>query len=272
MGLAATFARAAGEGGTGEGGTGLMSPRSITVALMRLGDWQPWLAEAFALLSVEEAARVRRRRIPDHRDARVLAYALHRLLLGSALGCRPADVPLHRDGLGCPRLPGDIACTSLSHAPGVIALALTTSGPVGVDIEPRGRAAVMPGIARCVCHTSEAIELSTLDETARAAAMLALWVRKEALLKAAGVGLAVPMESFAAPEHHALQVPALFAQTVQVRMLEAGDGCVAAVAGATGAVVDCRWLRPALASLADAGATQSSPAPHNLGSALAEAR
>ena len=248
MGLRGAFARAVvAQSGNGAGCNGLMSPRKITVALLKLGDWRPWLAEAAALLSAEEAARVRRRRVPADRDARVLAYALHRLLLGRALGCQPADVLLHRDGLGCPRLPGDIACTSLSYAQGFIALALTTSGPVGVDIEPRGRAAVMPGIARCVCHASETIALAARDETARAAAMLALWVRKEALLKAAGVGLAVPMESFAAPEHHALQVPALFDEAVQVRMLDAGDDCVAAVAGATGAVVECRWLRPALA-------------------------
>ena len=252
MGLASVFASA-----LPEGGQPMMSPRKISVALLQLGDWQPWLAEASALLSVDEDARVRRRRFSSDRDTLVLAYALHRLLLGSAMGRDPADVPLHRDGLGCPRLPGDIAYTSLSHSQGFVALAVTASGPVGVDIEPRERAVAMAAIAGCVCHDSEAAELADLDEAARSAAMLALWVRKEALLKAAGIGLAVPMESFAAPEHHALQVPALFAEAVQVRMLDAGDDCVAAVAGASAVVVECGWLRPASPPPVDASARQS---------------
>ena len=238
-GLAGVFARA-----WGQRCPSPLARRNITVALLAVADWRRWLDDAIALLSADEAARVQRRRMATDREALAIAYALHRLLLGRVLGCEPQDVPLHRDALGCPRLAGGIAHTSLSHADGAIALAVTISGPVGVDVEPRSRAAVMAEIARSVCHPSEAAGFSMLDEAARSAAMLALWVRKEALLKAAGIGLAVPMESFAAPEHHALRVPAVSAGAVQVRMLDAGAGCIAAVAGAPGAIVDCRWLRP----------------------------
>ncbi len=220
-----------------------LSP-AITVVLLELGDWQPWLAEASRLLDPAEAERVRRRRSMLDRNALTLAYALHRLLLGHVADQDPSEVQLYRDELGCPRLAGDIAYTSLSHSEGLIALAVTTSGPVGVDIEPVGRSAVMAEIAGCVCHPSEADELAGLDETTRAAAMLALWVRKESVLKAAGIGLAVPIESFAAPEHAALSLPGLFPDTVQVQMLDAGNACLAAVAGARGVAIDCRWLWP----------------------------
>lgn len=234
--------------------------RAITVTLLEVRDWQPWLADAVALLSEGEAGRVQRRRVAADREALALAYALHRLLLGKVLGRDPTDVPLHRDERGCPRLAGDIAYTSLSHADGLIALAVTTSGPLGVDIEPRDRAAVMPEIARSVCHRSEAAELSALDEPARAAALLAIWVRKEALLKAAGIGLAVPMETFAAPEHHSLlMLPALFADPVQVRMLGAGDRCVAAIAGPPGVGIECRWVRPPIDSRVAGPPTRTRP-------------
>ncbi len=231
--------------------------RSIAVALLEVRDWQPWLAEAALLLSADEAARVGRRRIATDRDALALAYALHRLLLGTVLGRDPTDVPLDRDERGCPRLADGLAYTSLSHADGLIALAVATSGPVGVDIEPSGRAAIMAEIARSVFHHSEAAELAVLDGPARAGALLALWVRKEALLKAAGIGLAVPMETFAAPEHDALRLPALLAEAVQVRMLGAGGRCVAAVAGPIGTRIECHWLRPPIGARADDPSTRS---------------
>ena len=224
--------------------------RNITVALLEVAQWLPWLDDARRLLDSDEAARVRRRRFPAHRDALAIAYAVHRLVLGQALGQEPAQVPLTRDDLGCPRLPGDVAFTSLSHADGVVALAVTRSGPVGIDIELRSRAAVMLELAGSVCHPRDAADISGLDVCARGAAMLALWVRKEALLKAAGVGLAVPMASFAAPEHPALWLPVLFAGPVRVQMLAAGPSCVVAVAGATGSEVECRWLRPVSGSSA----------------------
>lgn len=218
---------------------------AIAVALVRTRDWRPWLADALTLLSADEAERVQRRRIATDRETLAIAYALHRLLLGRFLGVRhPGHVPLHRDERGCPRLAGDIAYTSLSHCDGLIAIAVTTSGPVGVDIEPRARGVVMAAIARCVCHSSEAAELALLDAPARAAALLAIWVRKEAVLKAAGVGLAVPMETFAAPVHPALMLPALSADAIQVRMLDAGDEWVAAVAGPPAIDVVCRPLGP----------------------------
>ncbi|MET0808813.1 MAG: 4'-phosphopantetheinyl transferase superfamily protein [Pseudoxanthomonas sp.] len=216
----------------------------IAVALIDARRWGPWLNDASGLMSAEEWARVQRRRVPADRDALALAYALHRLLLGSLLGVAPRQVPLGRDELGCPRLAGDVAYTSLSHSDELIALAVTGSGPVGVDIEPTARAVVMPEITRSVCHPTELAQLGNLDESGRAAEMLALWVRKEALLKMAGIGLGVSMETFVAPDSSSLMLPALFSTAVQVRMLDAGDQCLAAVAGPTGMTVDCQWLHP----------------------------
>lgn len=244
--------RAAFAGAAAELGRMVPSQGTISVALIETGEWLPWLGDASTMLSANEAARVRRQRMAADREALALAYALHRLLLGRALSRDPTDVPLVRDALGCPRVRGHDICTSLSHAEGLIALAVATSGPVGVDIEPAARTAVMPEIARQVYHYSEATALFVLGEPARNAALLAMWVRKEAVLKAAGVGLAVPMETFAAPEHASLRLPAtLCAEPIQVRMLAAGERCVAAVAGPCGAGIDCRWVRPPLGARAE---------------------
>ena len=59
---------------------------------------------------------------------------------------------------------------------------------------------------------------------------------RQAGLKAAGIGLAREMSSFVA-------VPPPESGT-RVQMLEAGEDCIAAVAGPTGVPVDCAWIRP----------------------------
>lgn len=227
-------------------GRAFPSGPTISVALFEVADWLPWLPDALTILSTSEGERVRRRRITGDREALALAYALHRLLLARVLACKPSEVPLTRDELGCPRVAGDGIRTSLSHADGLMAMAVTASGPVGVDIEPATRVTDMQEIARRVYHYSEATRLYVASESVRSAALLAMWVRKEAVLKAAGIGLAVPMENFAAPEHAALRLPGLCAQPIQVRMLEAGDRCVAAVAGPVDTEIECRWVMPRL--------------------------
>ncbi|GAC1382183.1 MAG: hypothetical protein NVSMB48_11910 [Marmoricola sp.] len=68
---------------------------------------------------------------------------------------------------------------SLSHAGGVT-LAAVADGPIGIDHEPLGADISL----QVVAHPSE-----TGDA-------LALWVRKEALLKATGLGLQVDPTSF----------------------------------------------------------------------------
>ncbi len=74
---------------------------------------------------------------------------------------------------------GDVVHLSLSRAPGVALAAVSTTGPVGVDIERAGRAR-FPGFEEVALHPQERCSEPTQT-----------WVRKEALLKATGWGLAL---------------------------------------------------------------------------------
>lgn len=67
---------------------------------------------------------------------------------------------------------------------------------MGMDIEPLVRMDLLPEMAEVICIRPEhaAIEALAIDHRGRA--LLALWVHKEALLKAAGTGLSVEMSSF----------------------------------------------------------------------------
>lgn len=220
-----------------------LAARSGTlVAFMATDAWLGWMPEALALLAGDERERVQRKRRLRDREITGLAYAFHRLLLSAVLECAPDEVPLGRDKLGCPRLHGETILTSLSHAEGLVALAVS-NGPVGVDIEPAGRAADMPGIAMRVCHPGELDALAGLPEPSRARALLSLWVRKEAFLKAAGIGMAVEMDTFRAPADTLLPLPGGVSGAAVLSVFDEGGRSMAAVAGPPGAITSA-WLSP----------------------------
>ena len=75
---------------------------------------------------------------------------------------------------------------SLSRAAGIVVVALTTAGPVGVDVERLGDAD-FNGFDEVALHVSESVS-GPVERTVT-------WVRKESLLKAAGRGLVTDMRS-----------------------------------------------------------------------------
>lgn len=204
----------------------------VLAAVFDLDCWHAYQEEALALLDAAEVARVARLRHAAHRGALATTYALHRLLLSLVLGVAPRDVGIHRDGKGCPRLPGDGWHTSLSHASGHAAFAVSRYGPLGIDLESVERAAEVASIEERVLHPADAAGLAVVQGTARGRALLDLWVRKEALLKAAGIGLECEMEAFPAPADALLPLPGgRFAGSMSsLHAIDAGPGWACALA------------------------------------------
>lgn len=218
--------------------------RHVLIAAFALQDWRAWETQVLAIIDPRERGRAERQRQPRHRTDLVLAYALHRLVLAHALGVPAAQVPLARDARGRPMLEGRLEQTSLSHAEGVVAVAVSMSGDVGVDIEPVSRAQVMPEIAGRICHAAESARIAQVPDADRAAALLDLWVRKEAFLKAAGVGLEREMDTFSLPVEGVLALHPDGTATVEIERLDLGPDVVCAVARPPGAGCIAGWLRP----------------------------
>jgi 4'-phosphopantetheinyl transferase len=131
------------------------------------------------------------RRIADrfaaqvHRDAYIVQHVMLRCLLARYVDLDPHAIQFVRGARGKPRLAGASTNAgiefSLAHADDVAVLAISR-GPVGVDIE-RYDAAIDPQrLARIVLAPSEA---QCIDRRA----FMRVWCRKEACLKATGVGL-----------------------------------------------------------------------------------
>lgn len=151
---------------------------------------------AAACLTDEE--KVRAGRFKFERDAVhwSACRAGLRKILGPELGVSPAEVPLEISGNGKPRLPvphGQLHF-NLSHCEGLALVALSTGGPVGIDLEPWDRAITLLECESSFCHPSE-IEALPAGEKPRARQLLRIWTAKEAILKALGTGLTHPPES-----------------------------------------------------------------------------
>ncbi|MFF8844898.1 4'-phosphopantetheinyl transferase family protein [Streptomyces sp. NPDC015127] len=146
------------------------------------------------VLDAEEAARLAVFRRPADRDAFAVAHVTLRRLLGERLGQAPQDVSLVREPCahcggahGRPYVPGRAVHFSLSHTSGMVMIALA-SVPVGIDVEILPSAGTADDVANQL-HPDERAELAALPSADRTAAFARCWTRKEAMLKAMGVGL-----------------------------------------------------------------------------------
>ena len=97
---------------------------------------------------------------------------------------------LHRDSRGRPRLPAGAGDIGWSHSAGRLLMAYVPHGAVGVDLEASARTSQSLAIARRYFSADEVAALTALDGAGRQQAFLRLWCAKEAVLKAAGRGIA----------------------------------------------------------------------------------
>lgn len=150
-----------------------------------------------AWLDPSERERVGRKRDARQRQRQEAALVFVRLALGRHCGIGPAALPLRREAKGKPcidpagwrRLGRDDPPPhySLSHCGGLALLAIADR-PVGVDLEARIPSA-RPALAERVLAAAELRAWRELDAESRIEALTVAWVRKEAVLKATGLGL-----------------------------------------------------------------------------------
>ncbi len=149
------------------------------------GDWRGWLSD-------EERGRCER----FHREEDARAFAEARAILRGTLACYVAQAPgelVFETGLhGKPRLvahePRGV-CFNLSHSGDWILLAISCKREVGVDIEQMSQVEDLSLLAERVLSLEERAEFEGLARPDQPRAFFRLWARKEAALKALGLGL-----------------------------------------------------------------------------------
>ena len=157
------------------------------------------LRDACELLGADERERARTTISRSAAEDFTLARAALRRVLGSSLGVPAAEVKLVTGLLGKPELSRPRGLSfNLSHGGGLAVIAIGRAAALGVDVEPvpadarRGLA-----VAERFFAPEEVATLQTLERDRLGAALARLWSRKEAYVKALGIGLRVPLSSFA---------------------------------------------------------------------------
>jgi 4'-phosphopantetheinyl transferase len=124
---------------------------------------------------------------------------LIRAIAGRWLGVEPERVVLDASCYECgkphgkPRVVADDSPeVSISHSGSLVALAVVGGAPVGIDVE-QIRAAEVAELARMVISARERADFAALADNDRQGGFFTYWSRKEAVVKAAGKGMSIPM-------------------------------------------------------------------------------
>lgn len=138
-------------------------------------------------LSPTERARVNGFRRPEDAALSAGGALLVRAIAGRALGVAPAEVRVDRVCAHCggphgiPRVAG-APYLSITHCAGTVVVAACAGHQVGIDVEEADRSDIT-GVADQLLAPSERRPGLTAGE------LLRYWVRKEAVVKATGIGL-----------------------------------------------------------------------------------
>jgi 4'-phosphopantetheinyl transferase len=149
-------------------------------------------------LSTDERQRAERFRFPQHRRRFAAGRGILRAILGSCLGVPPEQLLFCYGPHGKPSLQREIPLRfNLAHSQDLALCAVTLGREVGVDLEAMRAEVRGEQLADRFFSPREVAALFALPSEARQEAFFTCWSRKEAVLKAKGGGLSIPLDQFA---------------------------------------------------------------------------
>jgi 4'-phosphopantetheinyl transferase len=167
-----------------------------TIWTIDLARAEGWTEACSGVLSPEERARAARYLRAEDRARFVASHAALRLILARALDAEPRALAFVAGPSGKPGLAGAGLAFNLSHSGTRALVGLSTEARIGVDLEVLRPMPDALRIARSTFAPDEAQALAALPPEARDRAFMAVWTRKEAIVKAIGAGLSMPLDRF----------------------------------------------------------------------------
>jgi len=134
--------------------------------------------------------------MPDAPPERRLAHIVIRHWLAELLDTPATGITLATRPQGKPWLPGRALAINYSHSRHWLALAWSREpGEIGVDVEDLGRGQAFEALARRYFHPDELAAWQATGADQRERCWLRTWTRKEAVLKAHGLGLRLRLDT-----------------------------------------------------------------------------
>lgn len=172
-------------------------PNEVHVWCIEL-DCEPAVFSAFeAVLSPQERQRAERFAFDELRRRWTAAHGALRMILADYAEAAPQDIAFEAGPQGKPRLAANSSSIdfSLSHT-GPLAFVAIASACVGIDAEVVRPEIAYQELSRHFFAPAEVEEIEALAEAQRVDAFFACWTRKEAFVKALGIGLFMALDRF----------------------------------------------------------------------------
>lgn len=171
--------------------------RGIDVWRIRLDAPEAVTSESQQLLSADELARANSFHFPRDQRRFVVAHASLRGILAGYIDSPPCDVRFTTGAYGKPYLESGELHFNLSHSDELALVAVTAEGEIGVDIEKIHPLEDAVALAERFFSARELHELRKLERRPESSrAFFECWTRKEAYIKATGMGLSYALDGF----------------------------------------------------------------------------
>ncbi len=163
-------------------------------------DVSPELLERLrSTLSAEEFERASHFYFLRDRACFAAGRGILRHLLGSYLRVAPERLSFCYNDYGKPALSGQHAAAlrfNLSHSDAIAVVAVTPERDLGIDVERYSESKGDEAVAEKYFSPREFACFRSVPEGLRTRVFLNCWTRKEAYIKARGMGLSIPLDSF----------------------------------------------------------------------------
>ena len=170
----------------------------IEVWQMCLNQEMPVVQQFENLLSPDEKLRSQRFHAERHRRRFIVSRGALRVLLSHQTKMPPAEIVFSYASHGKPFVPepADHVNFNVSHSEECAVYAISRQYQLGVDVEFLHRKIEFEAIAKRFFAPGEYADLCVLPHAMRKRAFMACWTRKEAVIKALGDGLSIPLDQF----------------------------------------------------------------------------
>ena len=164
-------------------------------------DLEKWrLEQLHKVLSADEQAKAARFHFEKDRNHYTAARGILRTLLGRYLALEPAEIRLSYNAHGKPELTSALKDSdfrfNVTHSHGLALFGFNLGRDIGIDLEFIRPDFATDEIAARFFAPAEVAVLSSLAKQDRARAFFNCWTRKEAFVKARGIGLSLGLDQF----------------------------------------------------------------------------
>lgn len=159
----------------------------IDIWIATLAELRSNAAQYRTWLDPSEVDRMQRFRFDEDRERFLLGHGYLRWIMGQYLGYPPHAIPFERGAYGKPFISGSDLRFNLSDTKDAVAVACSPTLDLGVDIETISRRVDHEAVSQHYFTPEEIDDMAAAKEPKRR--FLEFWTRKEAVLKASGVGI-----------------------------------------------------------------------------------